>query len=100
MLTDMSLDFSDDINVIVGRNEAGKSTVAAFIKYTTPALQVRVLVFAPMSCRSFPQASRACISTCSANRAPNICVWLWRLLKNISGTSCHKLNGSIWAVAT
>ena len=33
MLTDMSLDFSDDINVIVGRNEAGKSTVAAFIKY-------------------------------------------------------------------
>ncbi|MBR5140806.1 MAG: AAA family ATPase [Clostridia bacterium] len=33
MITDMSLDFSDDINVFVGRNEAGKSTVAAFIKY-------------------------------------------------------------------
>ncbi len=33
MITDMSLDFSEDINVIVGRNEAGKSTVAAFIKY-------------------------------------------------------------------
>ena len=33
MITDMSLDFSEDINVIVGRNEAGKSTVAAFIRY-------------------------------------------------------------------
>lgn len=33
MITDMTLDFSDDINVLVGRNEAGKSTVAAFIKY-------------------------------------------------------------------
>ena len=33
MITDMALDFSDDINVFVGRNEAGKSTVAAFIKY-------------------------------------------------------------------
>ena len=33
MITDMSLDFSEDINVIVGRNEAGKSTIAAFIKY-------------------------------------------------------------------
>ena len=33
MITDMTLDFSDDINVIVGRNEAGKSTVAAFVKY-------------------------------------------------------------------
>jgi len=33
MITDMSLDFSKDINVIVGQNEAGKSTVAAFIKY-------------------------------------------------------------------
>lgn len=33
MINDMTLDFSDDINVIVGRNEAGKSTIAAFIKY-------------------------------------------------------------------
>ncbi len=33
MITDMSLDFSEDINVIVGRNEAGKSTVAAFIRF-------------------------------------------------------------------
>ncbi len=33
MISDMSLDFSEDINVIVGRNEAGKSTIAAFIKY-------------------------------------------------------------------
>lgn len=33
MITDMSLDFSSDINVIVGHNEAGKSTLAAFIKY-------------------------------------------------------------------
>ena len=33
MITDMTLDFSDDVNVIVGRNEAGKSTVAAFVKY-------------------------------------------------------------------
>lgn len=33
MITDMTLDFSEDINVIVGRNEAGKSTVAAFVKY-------------------------------------------------------------------
>ena len=33
MISDMSLDFSDDINVIVGRNEAGKSTIAAFIRY-------------------------------------------------------------------
>ena len=33
MITDMTLDFSEDINVIVGRNEAGKSTIAAFIKY-------------------------------------------------------------------
>ena len=33
MITDMSLTFSDGINVIVGRNEAGKSTIAAFIKY-------------------------------------------------------------------
>ena len=33
MITDLSLDFSSDINVIVGHNEAGKSTLAAFIKY-------------------------------------------------------------------
>ena len=33
MITDLSLSFSDGINVIVGRNEAGKSTIAAFIKY-------------------------------------------------------------------
>lgn len=33
MITDMTLDFSSDINVIVGHNEAGKSTLAAFIKY-------------------------------------------------------------------
>ena len=33
MITDLTLDFSSDINVIVGHNEAGKSTVAAFIKY-------------------------------------------------------------------
>ena len=33
MLTDMTLDFSDEINVIVGRHESGKSTIAAFIRY-------------------------------------------------------------------
>lgn len=32
-LTDMTLEFSDKINVIEGQNEAGKSTIAAFIKY-------------------------------------------------------------------
>ena len=32
-LTDMTLEFSDTINVIEGQNEAGKSTIAAFIKY-------------------------------------------------------------------
>ena len=32
-LTDMVLDFSDAINVIEGQNEAGKSTIASFIKY-------------------------------------------------------------------
>lgn len=32
-LTDMTLDFSDTINVIEGQNEAGKSTIASFIKY-------------------------------------------------------------------
>ena len=33
MITDMTLSFAEDINVIVGHNEAGKSTIAAFIKY-------------------------------------------------------------------
>ena len=33
MLRDMSMEFSDSVNVIEGRNEAGKSTLAAFIKY-------------------------------------------------------------------
>ena len=33
MLTDMTLEFSPTINVIEGQNEAGKSTIAAFIKY-------------------------------------------------------------------
>jgi uncharacterized protein YhaN len=33
MITDMTLEFSDTINVIEGQNEAGKSTIAAFIKY-------------------------------------------------------------------
>ena len=33
MITDMSLEFSTGINVIEGENEAGKSTIAAFIKY-------------------------------------------------------------------
>ncbi len=33
MLTDMTLEFSSAINVIEGQNEAGKSTIAAFIKY-------------------------------------------------------------------
>ncbi len=32
-LTDMTLEFSDAINIIEGQNEAGKSTIAAFIKY-------------------------------------------------------------------
>ena len=32
-LTDLSLEFSDSVNVIEGQNEAGKSTIAAFIKY-------------------------------------------------------------------
>lgn len=32
-LTNMALDFSDKINIIEGQNEAGKSTIAAFIKY-------------------------------------------------------------------
>ncbi len=33
MIRDMTLEFSDSINVIEGSNEAGKSTLAAFIKY-------------------------------------------------------------------
>ncbi len=33
MIKDMTLEFSDSINVIEGQNEAGKSTLAAFIKY-------------------------------------------------------------------
>lgn len=33
MLTDTTLEFSEGINVIEGQNEAGKSTIAAFIKY-------------------------------------------------------------------
>ena len=32
-LTDTTLAFSDSLNVIEGENEAGKSTIAAFIKY-------------------------------------------------------------------
>ena len=32
-ITDMSLEFSDKINIIEGQNESGKSTIAAFIKY-------------------------------------------------------------------
>ena len=33
LITDMTLDFSEGINVIEGQNESGKSTIAAFIKY-------------------------------------------------------------------
>ena len=33
LITDMTLEFSDTVNVIEGQNEAGKSTIAAFIKY-------------------------------------------------------------------
>lgn len=33
MINEMTLEFSDSINVIEGQNEAGKSTIAAFIKY-------------------------------------------------------------------
>ena len=33
LLTDMTLEFSDGVNVIEGRNESGKSTIAAFIRY-------------------------------------------------------------------
>ena len=33
IITDMTLEFSEKVNVIEGQNEAGKSTIAAFIKY-------------------------------------------------------------------
>ncbi len=33
MIRDMALEFSESINVIEGQNEAGKSTISAFIKY-------------------------------------------------------------------
>ncbi len=33
LITDMTLEFSESVNVIEGQNEAGKSTIAAFIKY-------------------------------------------------------------------
>ena len=33
LITDMTLEFSSSVNVIEGQNEAGKSTIAAFIKY-------------------------------------------------------------------
>ena len=33
LITDMTLEFSNKVNVIEGQNEAGKSTIAAFIKY-------------------------------------------------------------------
>jgi len=33
MIKDLTLEFSDTLNVIEGENEAGKSTLAAFIKY-------------------------------------------------------------------
>ena len=33
VITDMSLEFSESVNVIEGQNESGKSTIAAFIKY-------------------------------------------------------------------
>ena len=32
-ITDMTLEFSDRVNVIEGENESGKSTIAAFIRY-------------------------------------------------------------------
>ncbi len=32
-ITDLSLSFCDGVNILVGANEAGKSTVAAFIRY-------------------------------------------------------------------
>ena len=33
LIKDMTLEFSPTVNVIEGQNEAGKSTIAAFIKY-------------------------------------------------------------------
>lgn len=33
LITDVTMEFSDSVNVIEGENEAGKSTIAAFIKY-------------------------------------------------------------------
>ena len=33
VITDLTLDFSEKVNVIEGGNEAGKSTIAAFIRY-------------------------------------------------------------------
>ncbi len=33
LITDMTLEFSEKVNVIEGQNESGKSTIAAFIKY-------------------------------------------------------------------
>jgi len=33
LIRDMTLEFSDSVNVIEGQNEAGKSTIAAFIRY-------------------------------------------------------------------
>lgn len=33
LITDMTLEFSEKVNVIEGQNESGKSTIAAFIRY-------------------------------------------------------------------
>ena len=33
LITDVTMEFSDSVNIIEGENEAGKSTIAAFIKY-------------------------------------------------------------------
>ena len=33
LITDLTLEFSEKVNVIEGQNESGKSTIAAFIKY-------------------------------------------------------------------
>ena len=33
LITDMTLEFSEGVNVIEGQNESGKTTIAAFIKY-------------------------------------------------------------------
>ena len=40
MLTDLKLSFHDSINVIEGQNEAGKSTIAAFIRYMLYGFEV------------------------------------------------------------